>query len=366
MDRAIFEISVGGVNVSEKFDPILQHLNVEGRSGGVADAAELVLSDVDGQILMPSRGNAISIALGWQSSGITSVFTGTVERVQSHGSREGRTLVISAKSFDTGGKAKEHLEFHKDNAGLQDFMSEAAGRAGLSFATHPSLAQIQRPYWAAARESFIQLGTRVAREVGAGFKIIGATAYMWPRNSGLFGAGDSGGAITATWGDNLIDWAIAPAESRTRFAQSRACWYDPKQAKWLEQIQAIEITGALATYTHPFTRADGNEAGGSSTSNQQESEREAGSGTVTIIGEPAAQADGTCAVVGARPGVDGVYRIDTYSHDLSREGGFTTQLELRQPQGSAGTDDRGGSGDGSSSVGGSTVNDVNSFGSNVG
>ena len=114
------------------------------------------------------------------------------------------------------------------------------------FAAQSDIGSVQRPYWAAARESFIHLGTRLARELGAGFKIIGQTAYMWPRNTPLFGAGDTGGVITAEWGVNLLDWDIAPDESRPRFSQARACWYDPKAAKWMDVLQAIGLPGASA------------------------------------------------------------------------------------------------------------------------
>lgn len=51
----------------------------------------------------------------------------------------------------------------------------------------------------------------------------------------------------------------------------------------------------------------------------------------TIEGDAAAIPDGLCIVEGARPGIDGPYRIESVTHSYSRGGGFVTELSLRQP-----------------------------------
>lgn len=337
MLKAIYEINVGGNNVSDSFNPILEQLSVSLQANATSDTASLVIADLDGSVLMPSKNDPITILLGMRDKSINQVFEGTVSDVRSHGSRGGRMLTIEAKGFDDREKAKEPLEFHKDDSSLEDFMSEAAGKAGLSFSAQGDVSAIQRKYWAAQTESFIHLGQRVAREIGANFKIIGTTGYMWPRNTAMFD-----GAVTATWGDNLIDWDIAPIVSRPRFGTARSRWYDRLEAQWKETTQSIGLGDAV--HTDRFFRPDEDQAGGVATNNERESQREAGSGTVNIVGEPAAMPEGNCTVAGARPGVDGDYRIDTVNHSISRSG-FTTSLSLKQPQGSAGTDSRGGEGE---------------------
>jgi phage protein D len=349
LDQAIFQISVGGTDVTETFNPILQQLQVEDRSGESTDHAMITLADVDGSILLPSVGDSVNILLGWKiAGGLTQVFDGIIDEVASRGSREaGRLLVVKAHGFDTGGKAKEPQEFHKDNASLQDFLSQAAGNAGLSFQAESSVGGIQRPYWVAGTESFIHLGQRIAHEVGAVFKIQGTQAYMWPLNTPMQAAGGGTGSVNATWGQgndtgNLIEWDIAPVVGRPQYAQARTRWFDHTKATWKDVIQAISGIGSdyAATHTHRQTRADQGEATTTSAANEAIATREAGTGIVTIVGQPAAFSEGSCTVSGVRPGVDGTYRIAGVRHELNRSSGFITQLELKQPGGGAGTDPR--------------------------
>jgi hypothetical protein len=349
LDQAIFQLSVGGTNVTETLNPILQQLKVQDQSGESTGQAIITLADIGGGILLPSVGDSMTIVLGWKiAGGLTQVFNGTVDEVASRGSREaGRVLQVNARGFDTGGKAKEPQEFHKDNASLQDFMSQAGGNVGMTFQAESSIGGIQRPYWVAGTESFIHLGQRIAHEIGAVFKIVGTQAYMWPLNTPMQAAGGGTGGVNATWGQgnntgNLIEWDIAPIVGRPQYANARTRWYDRTTATWKDVTKVISgITGNYAaTHTHRQTRADAGEAKTTSASSAAIATREAGTGIVTIVGQPAAFCEGSCTVSGVRAGVDGTYRIAGVRHELNRSSGFITQLELKQPGGGAGTDVR--------------------------
>lgn len=200
----------------------------------------------------------------------------------------------------------------------------------------------RREYWAASNESFIHLGHRIAREVGGQFKIKGNKAIMYEKNAGLSLSGAALSGVSAIAGVNLIQCDIAPASARPRFGTTRARWCDPKEAKWKEKTLQVEPHGPSsdATLTYGKTRFDEGEAEDAATDDRKSSERERGGGSVTIIGDPSAQPEGTCMVVGARAGIDGAYKIDAVEHKLSRGQGYETTLELKHPEGDAGTDSR--------------------------
>lgn len=98
------------------------------------------------------------------------------------------------------------------------------------------------------------------------------------------------------------------------------------------------------------TAADQAQAKDMGEARKSEAQREGGEGTVEMDLTVEAQAEAPFVLSGARAGVDGSYRIVSVRHKASRGGGSTTSLEIKQPQGAAGKDQRkpgtqGGTGD---------------------
>jgi hypothetical protein len=177
------------------------------------------------------------------------------------------------------------------------------------------------------------MGERLAREVGGNFRIVGNTANLSKRN-GTYQA-----FVLARWGDNLQSWDIAPQLGRPQFSTVRARWYDMIAARWnlAERATGLDVR---ALHAFRFAKPDAVETSQQTDSDAATAARDAGEGTVTIEGDPAAIPDGLCIIAGTRPGVDGAYRIEAVTHTLTRAGGYVTTLELKQPQQGAGSDDR--------------------------
>ncbi|PZU95583.1 MAG: late control protein [Chelatococcus sp.] len=342
--KAIYSVLIDGNDITAGLVAIVTKIMIRDGEGEKSDTASIDLDDADGQISLPRVGAKIEIGLGWEGGSTVICFEGKVDEIKSTGGRgQGRMLTISAKSADTRGKLKQSEEKHKDNAKLGDVAAEWGRDAGLTdVKVHPDLASVERGYWAMEGESFLSWAARTAQEVGATFKVMGDRAVMTPRSSGKSASGKDLPKITAKWGDNLINWNITPVQSRDDFKKFETRWYDPKEAKWkTETVEAREAgTGIEATKLKRFSSNDKATAKAAAESESKEGDREKGGGSVSIDGDPTAQAEAECEVVGARPGVDGTYRIESVTQNLSRGGGWTTDLELKQPKGEAGKDTR--------------------------
>lgn len=341
-DQALYRVEVGGLDISVKIFPILQRLSVTDQAGTTSDSAEIELDDLGGHIAFPAEKADVTISLGWKYRGIGEVFRGTVSDVRSAGDRGGGLrMVISAKGADTKSKVKQSTEKHWDKKPLSAVFQEAAQLAGLTAIVDPTLGKIERPYWAMSAESFLHFGHRLSEEIGGTFKVVGKTAIIAARNGGISASGATLPTVIGRHGGNLIDWDISPIVGRPRYNRMSVRWYDTKEAKW--KIEKVEVNDmdAEAEQTMRWTRANKDEAKGHADSAAKESERNKGGGSVTINGDIDAQPEGMFALIGARPGVDGVYKIDKVQHSLTRSEGFTTSLDLKNPAGEAGKDKRG-------------------------
>ena len=333
--RAAFTVTVAGTNITTALLPVLLSLRVADKVGTHTDSADLEIDDTSSQIVLPRKGAKVAISLGWQGQGLREVFRGTVDEVKSSGSRgAGRRLRISAKGMDTTGPAKEGQQRHWDEATVETILRDAARFAEVAnVQIDPALRTLSRSYFEMRDESFAAMGERLAREIGANFRIVDDTVILSRRNA------DYTAAVRAAWGDNLHSWDIAPQLGRPQFSGVRARWYDVEKTGWqvVERATGLDVR---AVHSGRLSLAGPTEAVQQTDSDAATAERDAGEGSVVIEGNTAAIPDGLCIVSGTRPGVDGAYRIEAVTHTLSRAGGFVTALDLKQPRGGAGADPR--------------------------
>lgn len=335
------QINIGGEDVTADILPYLQELTTTDEAGGTADSCEVTLNDAGGIISLPTRGDPVTVLLG-DVHGISLVFTGTVDDVKSSGSKgDGMKLVVSAKSADTNSKVKEPKQKHWDDKSLKDVAGEAAQLAGLEGCdVADSLASITRPYWAMQLESFLHFGERMAREVGGTFKVVGKKAIIADRNGGTSVSGKALPTFSAVRPGNLMSWEVSPTIGRPRFKQAKVRHYDVKAAQWKTESVDISIDDAVSGFTDRQVAADQGEAQQRGKSHKKNAEREQGGGSITVNGTTVPQPEGLVVLSGARPGVDGTYRINSVVQTFTKDAGWTTRLDLKQPQGDAGKDKR--------------------------
>lgn len=342
--RAIYSVTIDGQDVTAGLTPFLLSLRVSDKAGTVSDTADLSLDDTDGQIILPRVGAVVEITLGWADEGAARVFKGTVDDVRSRGSAGGgREVSVSAKGVDTTGKgkAKQQQKKNFDNKKLKEVLEEAGKDADIvDVKVHPDYVEVTFDYEAIDDESYIQFGQRIARQIGATFKIQGDQAVVVPKNKGENANGEPLPTVTAEWGWNLHQWDIAPILGRSRYKKTRGRFYDREEAKWKEVEVDVEVEDAEVELTTRMPESSEDHAKRRADNEAKDSDRDGGEGSVTIEGNIEAQPEGKCQVVGARPGIDGLYLIETVDHEYSPGSGFITKLSLKQPKGEAGKDKR--------------------------
>jgi len=324
---------------SEVGDQIMS-VRIRDASGKKAtDTCEITLNDADDQFVLPKRGEDIEVTLGRDDFEGAGVFVGSVDSVSSRSGRgSGQVLVVEAKSADMRGGLKTRKEKHLDDATFEE-AARAFAPEGITVKVHPDLAQMRQDYWYLGRENFMHWAQRTADEFGATFKVMGAEAVFVPIDAGQTVTGRPLETITAKRGVNIINWDLSPDNGRPDRQEFEVTWYDAAEAKWKTQDGTIKAVGEGGAGTYRFSAADQDTAERMSRAMKKKAERAKGGGTVTIDGNPAAQAEAICFVE-IRPGISGTYQIVSVEHSWTRGSGFITELELKRPQGKAGEDDR--------------------------
>lgn len=329
--KVSWRVVVDGVDVTRRMRPYLIDISVSDQDGEASDACQLTLDDAGGVLKLPRTRRKVEV---WVEGAL--LFSGLVDSVRSSGNRSGgREIRVTAKSMDAEGKVKEPQRLFRDDATLETFLSAAAGHAGLSGITvDPALGGITRDYWAADGESFLQLGQRLARELGATFKIRGDQAVFVPR-----GRATSLATVNAVVGQNVISWSIAPLLGRPRHRASKARFFDRPAGQHRTVVLGMDETADADTQARA-TVFDQGQADDVNASRASKARSEGGEGTIDMDLTLAAQAEAPLVMTGARAGVDGRYIIASATHKASRSGGSTTSVQVKQPEDGAGEDDR--------------------------
>jgi len=334
--KGTYKVVVAGNDVTSRFSPHLTDLSIQRSAGEAADSADLSLSDQGGRLFLPPARAEVLIELNgmWAFEGFVTEVTCSIEK------RGGRKMKISCSSVDDGGKSKEPSLRHKDNATFTDVAAEWGSKAGVNVQVLGSVASVHRDYWIQQNESFISWGQRMAREIGATFKVIGKRAFFAARNEGLSASGRALTPVNASVGSNLISASITPVVSRPKYKGVKLSYFDIAKGEKVEVDVDTSITDVDAVLRSQIAVVNEAQAKQKADSLGRESDRDQGQGSVTIIGNAAAEPEALCTVRGVRQGVDGSYRIHSVTHNISKSDGFTTDLELRQPKDGAGKDTR--------------------------
>ncbi len=337
--KVTWKVVVDGKDMTSAMRPYLIDIEITDKDGSASDTCSLTFDDTNGQVELPKDGASVEVFLNGVSK-----FNGTLDSARSSGSRGGgRILRVTAKGFDSRGKIKQPLLFHKDDATLQEFMDEAAKRAGMSsIKLDPDFGNIRRDYWSADGESFLHLGEKLAHEIGGTFKVRDDQAILAKRGEGKATTGAKLPTITGIVGENVISWDIAPFKGRRSFTKAKVRYFDRKAAEFKSKEIEFNLDRDLPESAN-IVRAivsDESQAESVGDARKREAEREGGEGSVEMNLTVEAQAEASFILSGARAGVDGEYRISSVRHKADRGGGSTTSLEIKQPDGAAGKDTR--------------------------
>jgi Bacteriophage probable baseplate hub protein len=346
--RAEVTIIVDGDDVTKKVDPHLIMVRTLTGTQTEEYQCEIELDDRDGRLSIPAIGVPLKVLMGWRGEGSAVVWDGTVHDVESgFGRRQGgRRLWIhglGAEMIANGKSPRNDGEGEGGEDGplipLSKFLKRVAREAGHDLEVHSMFdgPKYQRRWWQQSGESYYHLAKRLAEEMGALFRVKqGTNGQFTVKGQNIDGTITP--ARVAEWGRNLIAWRVRPIETRTQWNEVSSHHFDVGKGMW---NQVKQSAGAKAPFnmgqaghqaSQPAPNKGQAESGNQGTADGIESEK--APGRIVTNGDPDAQGNAYVQLIGARPGVDGIYWCSTVEQIYSRQG-YVTWFDCNAVQVSA-------------------------------
>jgi phage protein D len=257
MATPVLQILIGGQDVSSTVNPRVLKGKVTRHDGEKADELELTLSNYDGMLAKPKRGQTLQIGLGFVE------FGGPVDRgtyIVQHVTKRGgpAEFDVTAQSADL----KKTLKTQKTRAWvapktLGDVLNQVASDNALTAAIDANLAAIAiDKIIAQTGESDMHLVMRLARRFGAVAKFAQGKLVFVPKGAGTTASGAAMAAVTITPND-CERFGIHDNDREVRGKSHAKAW---DRATATQKDYAGDAGDGGPDYSHPETFGSPTEA----------------------------------------------------------------------------------------------------------
>ena len=328
-----YSLSAGTVNINERIQGRLISLSLTDNRGFESDQLDLEIDDADGKMMLPKRGEVLSLHLGWKNEPL--IFKGkfTVDEIEHSGPPDKLTIRGRSADFRSSLNAKREMSYHDKTLG--DIISTIAKRNSVEPVIDKKLAEIKIAHIDQTNESDGSFLARIGKQEGAIAAIKNGQLLFMPQGSGKTASGKPIPPllITRSVGDGYR-FSLADRGAYTGVIASWLNTRKPKK-KARMQIQAEDRQGNylsgeegnVLTLSHTYaSRANAERAAQYALKKMQR-------GTASLVinlakGRADVYPEMPVIVQGFKPEIDGAEWILTrVSHSLNNSG-FTSVLEL--------------------------------------
>lgn len=301
-------------------------LSISEKRGEAADQLDIVLSDADGRLALPTTGAVLTVHLGWKQGsdvtvGLVDKGSFKVDEVAHSGPPDIVTIRARSADFTTDLKTRREKSWHDTTLGA--IVDDVAKHHGLKPSCAPALASIAVTSKAQSRESDVAFLRRLGREHDAVATIKRGRLILSPIGKATTPAGRALPALTINRHDG--DTHNFSRQKRDDVPGVSATWHDRKGGK-RETVTAGKVDGAKKLSQVYGTAADASAAANAAHSRAQ---REPVSLNLSLaLGRPDISPEQKTTVVGYKAEIDAVVWIVAEVASSLGYQGYVTTLKL--------------------------------------
>lgn len=322
--KPAFRITGTGGDLTKTYAQRLASLTITDNSTEQADTVSIELSNHDGKLPIPSEGEILSIAIGYEGNTVDKGKF-VIDEISLSGFPERMTLSGKAAPFAAAGgftpfQSRKTRSF--DNITLGQLVTNIAAECGLIPGIAPQYYAVTIPHLDQTNESNMNLLTRLARDYEALMKPTFGRLLFLPRSTGASITGALIPGPTITKGE--VATYSAQFSERTKYGSATTRWHDPETGE--TNSFKLDGEGTGADYEAPNLYPDETAAKNAAKSFLKSSERGSESITLSMSGRPDIIAEGLITLSGFPDAMNKSWTIKTVTHSLSPSG-FTTSVQ---------------------------------------
>lgn len=356
-----FRIYYGGGDETVLMDPYTVRVSVTDHLTGQADEAEMVLEDRDGVFLgsyFPKRGDDFSLSLGWEGGdlpGLWSMGGFSIDEAQVNGPPD--QLVIRGLSTSVKAEQRSPRTRAYESCTFDEIVTKVGEAMG--YAVVPPGIDLVFNRMTQARETDLGFLHRIATAHGCTVKVKGGQIVV-QKLERLMGIASDVGIARA----DVIRYSIRSKTAETQRATVSRYW-DPTKRDQVAFLTAEKVLGAATTHPVPAPNGRGPKPAARTSlglfgpkvdvakvfdrvenAAQAQARMDASQlwavvgnveGSIELLGDPRIRAGSNVYLFPEDWGALGSwYVVKRVKHTLSRQQGFTTELDIcHNPSGAA-------------------------------
>lgn len=315
--------SIDGRPVSDLIAPLLIRATVTDGTGIESDGVTIELDNAGDRIDRPRKGSTLVFGGGYrETGGPRRLGTYTIEDAEKTGPK--RRLTVIARAGAPGNTMKEKRNRAFEEKTVEEIVSTIAGEAGLTPAVDPDLAGIVIPYRAQLNESDMHLLTQIGERFGA-MPVMKDGHLVFARKGRGISVSGAAMPLVKIGPDDLHGesaWRLR-GTARAKYGTIRAHWHDAEEAV----RKKVEEAGDGPVYEIPEIFQSEDEARAAIEGRRNNQDREEERLTLTVIGDPARQAEAMMEVSAIDRDADGEWSIDSITHVFVGTAVYTNTIE---------------------------------------
>jgi phage protein D len=322
--RPVWQLHLRGANVTAEISPSVRTVTYTDHSHGESDELEIEIADPEGVWRggwMPEKGDGIDLYIGYEGEPLLPCGAFQVDEAEAAGTQGGGdTLTVRALAAGHTPALRTRRSHGYEGQTLRRVVETVAARHQLRVVGEVGDEHVGRV--TQDRQSDTAFLTRLAERFGYVFSIRG-TQLVFHRVSALESA-------PGTWSlrrAGILEYRLKSGST----AVYRACtvsYHDPATRQVVERTVTAEgvTTGDVHRMTVRVESAE--QADQVASAELRRLNSRGAEGSVTVDGDPRLVAGGNGDLRGFGK-FDGPYQVVTSRHTISRDAGYTTEIEVR-------------------------------------